>query len=444
VTGLPQGWATATVGDVTGRVESVDPRLNPDAAFRYVDISSIDNSTNTIARPKSLAGRDAPSRARQGLKEGDTVFSTVRTYLRNIGYVDPSLDGAVGSTGFAVLRPATGINSKYLYYFSLTSDFVDGLSAVMRGTSYPAVVDSQVRERTIPVPPAAEQQRIVTAIEKEFSRISAGLAALERVRRLVDALIRKALDVAVGLGVAEAADWSWSTIGANTVKMDYGTSTKTSESVGVPVLRMGNIQGGRISLDSLKFLPANHPDVQRWVLEPGDLVFNRTNSPELVGKTAVYEGEPTPASFASYLVRVRCNTGMLPHWMAASINCSRGRQYIASVRSQQVGQANVSASKLARMPIQVPDVETQRRRLADLDEIDSSAAELLGIWGGLKRKADALRSSILAAAFSGRLVPQDSTDEAASLLLERIAAARAAPNDSKRMRSRNSRAEVTA
>src|SRR6266581_2026082 len=179
---LPTGWAMATVGEVTLPITLVDPKVAPGDVFTYVDIGSIDNRSNRIFDPKSLQGRDAPSRARQLLQAGDTVFSTVRTYLRNIGFVDASLSGAIGSTGFSVLRPAEGVHPRLLHYYARTKAFVDGLSAQMRGTSYPAVVDSQVRAMEIPLPPTAEQARIVAAIEEQFSRLESGLAGLERVR----------------------------------------------------------------------------------------------------------------------------------------------------------------------------------------------------------------------------------------------------------------------
>src|SRR5438552_2566394 len=169
MTGMQPGWAMARVGDVTLPITVVDPKLSPDDLFTYVDIGSIDNRSNRITGPKSLFGRGAPSRARQLLRMGDTVFSTVRTYLRNIGFVDASLSGAIGSTGFSVLRPAAGVHPRLLNYYARTKAFVDGLSAQMRGTSYPAVVDSQVRAMAIPVPPTAEQERIVAAIDEQSS-----------------------------------------------------------------------------------------------------------------------------------------------------------------------------------------------------------------------------------------------------------------------------------
>src|SRR5690606_6999959 len=105
---------------------------------------------------------------------------------------------------------------------------------------------------------------------------------------------------------------------------------------GVPVLRMGNIVDGRVVADDLKYLPADHSEIPRLLLEAGDILFNRTNSAELVGKTAVYTGHPNPCSFASYLIRVRTLPGTNPHYVSAFINSPHGRDWVASVVSQQV------------------------------------------------------------------------------------------------------------
>src|SRR5437762_3297227 len=100
--------------------------------------------------------------------------------------------------------------------------------------------------------------------------------------------------------------WCWATVEEVIEQCQYGSSAKTSEDCdGVPVLRMGNIQDGRLDLTDLKYLPAGHDEFPKLLLQAGDLLFNRTNSAELVGKSAVYSGVPSPCSYASYLVALR-------------------------------------------------------------------------------------------------------------------------------------------
>lgn len=111
MTDLPKGWAEATIGAVTEPYESINPIADAKTEFRYIDIGSIDNSEQMITEHKKFYGREAPSRARRVVAKGDVLFSTVRTYLKNIAVVPQSLDGALTSTGIAVLRPSGAVAS---------------------------------------------------------------------------------------------------------------------------------------------------------------------------------------------------------------------------------------------------------------------------------------------------------------------------------------------
>src|SRR5262249_18811498 len=136
--------------------------------------------------------------------------------------------------------------------------------------------------------------------------------------------------------------WSLVSVSQLAKSIDYGTSEKTGpDASGVPVLRMGNIGRGTIDFTNLKYLPSTKIE-RRLLLKAGDLLFNRTNSAELVGKSAVYAGVDRDVSFASYLIRVRPLPSANLRWVSLVLNSSVGRRYVASVRSQQVGQANVN------------------------------------------------------------------------------------------------------
>jgi len=179
---LPVGWKMPTIGDICVKVHKVNPKDEPDAEFNYIDISGIDNEHFRIANTKRYFGTDAPSRARQFVHRGDVVFSTVRTYLKNFARVTPELDGQIASTGFCVLRAASEELSKYLFYFVQYEKFLNELAKFQRGTSYPAVRDSDVFAQYIPVPPKGHAGLIVAEIEKQFSRLDEAVANLKRVK----------------------------------------------------------------------------------------------------------------------------------------------------------------------------------------------------------------------------------------------------------------------
>ena len=136
---LPDSWICATLADICGEVHKVEPESHYKRDFIYVDIGSIDNDAKIIASPKRVLISEAPSRARQLIQGGDVLFSTVRTYLKNIAPVSEQLDGQIASTGFCVLRGCQGIVGRYLYWYCLADAFVNRLAPLQRGTSYPAV-----------------------------------------------------------------------------------------------------------------------------------------------------------------------------------------------------------------------------------------------------------------------------------------------------------------
>ena len=187
MTHLPASWVLCTIADVTASVQMIDAGRSKDRDICYVDISSIDNIANRIAEPKRLRLSSAPSRARQIVKSGDVLFATVRPYLRNIAQVPEGLDGEIASTGFAVLRAVDGVVPSYLFYKSISRDFVAALTGEQYGVSYPAVKDDQVRAQPFELPPTTEQRRIVAKIEELFSELDKGVESLTTAREQLKA-----------------------------------------------------------------------------------------------------------------------------------------------------------------------------------------------------------------------------------------------------------------
>ena len=191
---LPDGWVWTTIGGITEPVEKVKPRDHPDEHFTYLDISSIDNKSNRVAEPKFYYGAEAPSRARQMVQANDVLFSTVRTYLKNIALVPEAYDGQIASTGFSILRGEPGISSKYLFYYALTDRFVSELGKLQRGTSYPAVRDGDVRAQPIPLAPLPEQRRIVAELDALQAEVDALKHLQAETAEELDALLPSVLD----------------------------------------------------------------------------------------------------------------------------------------------------------------------------------------------------------------------------------------------------------
>ena len=191
--------------------------------------------------------------------------------------------------------------------------------------------------------------------------------------------------------------------------LDYGTSTKchaTKEVEDVPVLRMCNIENGTVNLENLKYANRDLIEISRPYLQYGDLIFNRTNSLELVGKCAPFLIDEK-YSFASYLIRVRLkptiNAKYLSYWINSNI--CRQTQIYPKV-SKQVGQANFSGSKLKQIVVPLPPIEEQLRIVFKIDDLFAKIKLLENSYRELQKLKEALRKLILQKAVQGKIVPQ--------------------------------------
>ena len=135
--------------------------------FKYIDIDAIDNKQNQIISAKHLLTKDAPSRANRYTEKGNVLFSMVRPYLRNIAMIPE--DNCIASTGFFVCKGKPCLNNFFCLYLMLSKYVVDGLNAFMKGDNSPSINKSQIESFLFPLPPLAEQKRIVAKIEELFA-----------------------------------------------------------------------------------------------------------------------------------------------------------------------------------------------------------------------------------------------------------------------------------
>ncbi len=217
--------------------------------------------------------------------------------------------------------------------------------------------------------------------------------------------------------------WIYITLEKLCKSLQYGTSTKSLSLGKVPVLRMGNLQNGEIDWNDLVYT-SDEEEIEKYKLEPGDVLFNRTNSPELVGKTSIYRGE-SPAIFAGYLIKINNYGELNSEYLNYFLNTSYANAYCWKVKTDGVSQSNINAQKLGKFEIPFCSLEEQRQIVYRVKSLLKGATQIEQQYQAAKAYLDQLDQSILAKAFRGELVPQDPNDEPASVLLKRIQAERA-------------------
>ena len=217
------------------------------------------------------------------------------------------------------------------------------------------------------------------------------------------------------------AGWFGGRLGWMTCGVEYGTAAKSAEQGACPVLRMGNIQNGKFNWASLVFTD-DLEEIAKYRLSEGDVLFNRTNSPELVGKSAVFKGGRS-ALFAGYLIRVnQIPSIVLSGYLNYFLNSPIARQHGNTVKTDGVNQSNINGEKLINYPFPFCGIEEQNQIVQELESKLSEADQLDQTLATALQQADALRQSILKKAFHGQLVKQDKNEEPATALLERIRA----------------------
>lgn len=421
---LPAGWTKVALGEVVS--EPIQHVPAADETFSYIDIGSIDRAAKVIREPQRMLGKDAPSRARKKVAAGDTLVSMTRPNLNAVALVPDALDGQIASTGFDVLRPAHGIDPRWLAYLVRTDEFVQAMSELVQGALYPAVRTKDVRGFVAPLAPTHEQTRIADQLDTLLARIQACQDRLEAIPALLKRFRQAVLSAATS--GALTVDWrndgmaDWRDVQLSEVASDfsYGTAAKSSKTGEVPVLRMGNIQDGRLDWGDLVFT-SDAQEIKKYELRAGDVLFNRTNSPELVGKTAVYKGE-RPAVYAGYLIRIRCSQALLPDYLNYCLGSRHGRDYCWSVKSDGVSQSNINAKKLAAFPFRLPSLSEQAEIVRRVEALLSIADRIEKRYQEARRLAVRLAPVTLSKAFRGELVPQDPNDEPASSLLAKLKA----------------------
>lgn len=273
------------------------------------------------------------------------------------------------------------------------------LESYISGAAQPKLNQRKLNSIPVPLPPLPEQKRIVAILDKAFEGIDRAIANTEK--NLANA--REIFESYLNAVFTQKGDgWVETKLGKLCHKVEYGTSSKSQAQGDIPVLRMGNIQNGLIDWSNLVYT-SNQDEIDKYILEYNDVLFNRTNSEEHVGKSAIYKGEQ-PAIFAGYLIRVHRKPELLDaDFLNFYLNSHIAREYGKTVMSRSVNQANINGTKLKSYPISVPPLEKQKEIARRLNNLIPEVQSLEAIYQRKLEALQELKQSILHKAFTGEL-----------------------------------------
>lgn len=437
---LPPGWEWTTIGDVAdvqlGRQRSpknhTGPHMRPYLRSANVTWAGID-----VCDVKTM--NFEPSEfARFELQPGDLLLNEASGSPNEVG--KPAIwRGEIESCGFQNtllrVRPS-GVSTDYLYWYCRASALAGRLGEAGRGVSIRHLGKQGLAEFPLPLPPRAQQDRIVAAIEEHLSRLDAAEKAAQPLRSMVSVLRRQAIS-----DVLNTQSWPtvrWAEVGQTLSGRAF--PSKSYGHSGIRLLRPGNLsKAGNVSwtAKATTWLPEQFAsDSPKYLLEGRHLLMNLTAqslADDFLGRVCM-SGKDDRFLLNQRIAKLSSASAHDDYlfWVFRS---ALFRRFVARLNTGSLIQ-HISTKQLASFEFPLPPLADQVRLVDEVEETVNSIDQLELAIDRLPARSAQLRRSILAAAFSGQLVPQDPNDEPASVLLERIGAERqAAPTRARRTRS---------
>lgn len=320
----------------------------------YLGLEGIESGTGRFVEGDLSKTPEVPQANSFRFDERHVLYGKLRPYLNKVAL--PTEPGKC-STEIIPLLPSSQCDRQYLSYFLRAPSTVQQITERSAGARMPRADMDFVLSLSIPLPTLDEQGRIVDLLSRAEGIVRLRRQAQQKAAALIPALFvdmfgdpatnPKGLDV-VALGDVLAS-------------ADYGSSAKAGdEEIGLPMIRMGNVDySGNVDLAALKYVDLPPDDVARFGLKDGDILFNRTNSKELVGKTGLWIGD-REAILASYFIRLRVDERLArPFFVWAFMNMPHMKRVLFETARGAIGQANINSRELRAFRIPLPALDVQ-------------------------------------------------------------------------------------
>jgi type I restriction enzyme S subunit len=363
---IPEHWATLPLKRWVKMNRAVLPESTPPSyEIRYLDIGSVGTGILT-ARPQHLRFAAAPSRARRVVRDGDTIVSTVRTYLKAIYFIEHDSDELVCSTGFAVLTPSTGTLPKFVSYLCQSIAFTDRVTADSVGIAYPAISEARLGAFHVAVPPQPEQAAIVSFLDHADRKIRYYIRAKQKMIKLLEEQKQVIIHQAVTRGLdpnvrlkPSGVEWlgdvpeHW---GIERTKNLFRLRTqKSGRAHGLELLSIYTHIGVRPRKDlEEKGNKASSTD-DYWIVREGDLIVNKLLAWMGAVGVSEYEGVTSPAYDILMPIRSLC-PAFYHHLFRTKLFLQQFKQRSRGIMDMRL---RLYFDQLGQIPIVVPPVDEQ-------------------------------------------------------------------------------------
>lgn len=393
-----------------GLLADVNPRYSVKKGIDYpfIEMASVGENFGGILK---IETRKLESSGMSRFKMGDTLFAKITPCPENgkVAFVEniPSEIG-IGSTEFIVLSPKPTCSGRFLFHLVCSHNIRARAVSRMEGSTGRQRVPDEVftKRFLIPVPSPEEQSAIASILDAVEAAIERTQEAVERAREVKRALVqdlfskgtRKEPQKKSPIGFIPR---SWDALSANAVvrEFQYGLSKPMDLKGDIPILRMGNIQSGDVVFNELKYLSLPERFITPYVVRRGDVLFNRTNSQEWVGKIGVYRSD-RPTVFASYLIRLHPDPEKIDNYFLGQVlNSYPAQCRIKRYATPGVQQVNINATNLGKVLIPVPvgkaALDEQREIAKILEQADQRVRNYGPVIDGLLQLKKSLMYDLL-------------------------------------------------
>jgi len=403
---LPKGWAWATIPDITGKegvfidgdwVESKDQ--DPGGDVRLIQLADVGDGVYRDKSNRFMTKGKADALNCTFLKENDVLIARMPDPLGRACLFPGDEKPSVTVVDVAIVRSGNGeFDHRWLACFVNAHPFRSAIFGLQAGSTRKRISRGNLATIPLPVPPLSEQRQIVAEIEKQFTRLEAGVSALKRVQANLKRYRAAVLKAA-------CADWPERPL-SDVCDVVSGYAFKSSDfcGTGIPVIKIANVSYGLYLNVAPSFLPRTFiKEFRRFQIQTGDILLALTRPiTNNQVKTCLYPQELSPALLNQRVAKIAPNEGVLRGYLLAFLRSEHFKSAITAVMPQTL-QPNLSPRDLAAMPIPLPPLAEQERIVAEVERRLSVVEELETVVAANLQRATRLRQSILKTAFTGYL-----------------------------------------
>jgi len=374
-------WTTVAFGDVVRQVkDKVDPEES--GLERYIGGEHMDTDCLRIRRWGEIGDDYLGPAFHMRFKPGHVLYGSRRTYLRKVALAE--FEGITANTTFVLeSKDPETLLPELLPFIMQSESFHAHSKRESKGSVNPYVNFSDLAWYKFALPPISEQRQIAEVLQAAEAYQNSLYCVLQSAISTRDSLVEQRMR---GLDTGKLAqhervghyrgDWPLAPLGDLLTSVQYGLSDSLNSSGRYPVLRMMNLEDGKATADDLKYLDLSDSEFETYRLVSGDVLFNRTNSYELVGRTGIYDLRGDHV-FASYLVRLKTKMDyLLPEYLGAFLRAPIGRRQVMSFATRGVSQTNVNAANLKRILIPIPPIDYQKEVVGMIGAIEGAQREI--------------------------------------------------------------------